>query len=290
MKKKICLIFAIVLVALTLLCSCGGSEYAGLLESDGGSTVNKSVISGDTVDVPEQKYVITSSMTIETKNFKEDIKKINGWISELSGYVETLTEDLNPSNDGLFSDCRMTVRIPVENLGKFQSDIESTGCVTYKTENKENITDSYYEAESYFNSLKVREERLLAIMETATTLDEIIKLEESLADIRQKISYYETLLKTYDNQVEYATINLTIRSVATYTENETFGSRFADAFVSSWIDFWDGCKEFVIWFVSAVPTLLVLGVIGLAIFLIVTGIVRKSKKKRAKKNEANGTN
>lgn len=282
MKRKFCLILFAVAILAMMLCSCSEADrQSGALPDSYNGEITKEVISGDAMEKTEQKYVITARMDIESKDFEGDIKKITGWISELGGYVENLEESTEQTYYGT-NTCRIKARIPVENLAKFKTDVEKTGNVTYKTENKENITDSYYEAESYYKSLKVQEERLMAIMENAETLDEILKLEESLAKVRQQISYYDTLLKTYDNKVEFATMDLTITSVVTYTEKETFGGRFAEAFKTSWIDFWEGCKDFVIWFIAAIPTLLVLGVIGLGIFFIVRGIIKKAKKKKNK--------
>lgn len=50
-------------------------------------------------------------------------------------------------------------------------------------------------------------------MEQAESMDDIIKIETRLSEIRYELQTYETTLRTYDNQVSYSTVNISLYEV-----------------------------------------------------------------------------
>ena len=82
---------------------------------------------------------------------------------------------------------------------------------------QEEITEAYYDTEARLTALKTQEERLLAIMEKAETLDDIIRLEDALSDVRYQIESLSGTMRRYDNLVEMATVEVSLREVESTT-------------------------------------------------------------------------
>ena len=59
----------------------------------------------------------------------------------------------------------------------------------------------------------IEEERLLSMLEKATTVEEMIQLESRLSDIRYQIESLESRLRNWQNQVDYSTITIYLREV-----------------------------------------------------------------------------
>ena len=77
----------------------------------------------------------------------------------------------------------------------------------------------------------------MALMEKAESVDAIIALETRLTEVRYQIQSMESQLRTYDNQVDYATITLSVEEVTIYTpdtqEPKSDLQRMTDGFVTS---------------------------------------------------------
>lgn len=293
MKKTSIFSLAIIIVLLALgFSSCGYSEsrkgydiesYSGnigdaaLYKSELSYTVNSS-------DEVEQKLVVNSTVRCESKQFDESLEAIKKSVSELDGYIKSSKYYDNSSRFNKRT-VSLVARIPSEKYQSFDDAVSSAASVTYRDSSISDITESYYSVKSKYESLLIQEERLLAMLEKADTLADMLVIEDKLAEVRGNIQNYETTLRTYDNKVSYATVEVTLAEVETYTETSpSFGERIKTAFSDSWADFADGAKDFAVWFVETFPTLIILAVIVLIIILIVKGCIKSSKKKQEKRH------
>ena len=129
--------------------------------------------------------------------------------------------------------------------------------------------------------------RLLALLEKCDNVEDMIAIESRLSEVRYKLEAQESTLRTYDNLVDYATVNINIEEVTKYTEPEpeSYGQRLARAFRGGLERTVNGLKDFLVGFVNALPGLLVFIIICLIVFFIIRGISKASNKKRALKNE-----
>ncbi|MBO5980901.1 MAG: hypothetical protein J6Q24_00480, partial [Clostridia bacterium] len=59
----------------------------------------------------------------------------------------------------------------------------------------------------------------------------------------------------------------------------TFGERISTTFIKTWRGFWEFCQDLAVFFVGAMPVLLVFALIGVGVFLIVYLIKRKNRKR-----------
>jgi hypothetical protein len=142
-----------------------------------------------------------------------------------------------------------------------------------------------------------QQESLLALLEKAETVEDIAYLTEQLAQVRYNIESMESQLRTYDNLVDYATVDLEISEVEIYTPvapvEQTTWEKITTGFKASMDDVISGIKNFFINFLIKSPylvrTLIVLAIIvGIIwiIVLIIKAIIKKMIKKYKAKAEA----
>ena len=98
----------------------------------------------------------------------------------------------------------------------------------------------------------------------------------------------ESQLRTYDNLVDYATIQLDVSEVEVYTEVEEkgFWEKIGDGFVNSLESIWAGAKGIFSFLIIALPYLAVFVIVPLAVLFICLRVRKKRRAKRAARSEA----
>ncbi len=87
----------------------------------------------------------------------------------------------------------LTARIPAELSDQFVGQLGSLGTMVSQSESAEDITLRYTDTESRIASLKTEQERLLALLDKADSLDSIITLESRLTEVRYELENYQSL-------------------------------------------------------------------------------------------------
>lgn len=260
----------------------GGFEPAA---SPGGNVAGSSVIS-TAYGQSNQKLIRTKSIKAETKEFDAAVNAINAKVMELSGYIQSSSV----SGTGKGYDMRsvnMTIRIPAQNMDTFVSVVEGSISVLSATEGARDVTLSYVDMESHVKALRTEQEALMKLLEKAEKLEDIIRIQSQLTQVRYEIESYESSLRTLDNQVNYATVELNIREVIEETpvlEERSFGEEVLYGLNQNLhaIGLW--LRNFGIWFLTSIPYLIIWAVIITAGVVIVRKIIRKHKAKKAVKS------
>jgi len=280
----------------------GDSGSFGTSTSSVADTVDDSASVSDKNKVDQNRKLIkTVTIDAETKEYDELITVLEDQIDNFGGYVESMNSWNGSRYDyyGNYSDSSSrnssyTIRVPRENLDAFLESFSALCNIKSKNEGVEDITLSYVDLESHKKALQTEESRLLELMEQATEMYDILTIEDKLADIRYQIQSMESQLRTYDNKVTYSTVYLTIQEVKELTivepEPETFWDRLSRKFVDSMESMGDGFQSFIIWFIAALPHLILWGGICFGIAMIVRAIVRYNIKKAKKRREEEAKN
>ena len=91
-------------------------------------------------------------------------------------------------------------RIPQNKLDEFLNNVNDLGTVSYKSENTEDVTLSYYDSKAQKDALEVEQERLMDILEKSETIEQIIALEQRLSEVRYEINSLGSTLRLLDNK------------------------------------------------------------------------------------------
>ena len=245
--------------------------------------------SGSTAADPlaQRKIIRTVRIMAETKTFDAPAAALEALCTSLGGYIESSSRSggsIRYSSSIVARSANYTLRIPAEKLDAFREGIGGGVNIVDESSKISDITDQYFDVDTRIATLKVEEERLLAMLEKATELEYLITLERRLSEVRYEIESYTGTLRRYDSQVAYSTVHLTLDEVVEYTEvieaPKSFAEELGIAFRESWTDFADGCRDFAVWFVYAIPTLLVLAVISAACIGVILLLVRRANRRR----------
>jgi hypothetical protein len=108
----------------------------------------------------------------------------------------------------------------------------------------------------------------------------MLEIEKRLTDVRAELEIVTNQLNTYANLVSYGTVHLRINEVKEFTvveeEEPTLWQRIGDGFVSSVKTVGKILENLLVFFVAALPFL----VIPAIIVVVVLVLVRRADKKR----------
>lgn len=279
-----------VLFALATLVACGSSqsssdgghyatnnfayESASTTEGVAASEYVMEEAKGEEVDVTlsQEKLVYTGSLSIETLDYGETMKNIRAYIKQYGGIIEYEEEYDNDSTWYYSESARrratknshLTLRIPTENFETFLTSMEGTGKIRSRSTNVENITRAYNNTASRIESLETQHQRLLEMMEEATTVEDMIIIEERLSEVERELKTYQNDLNRMDTDVKYSTIHLSVQEVMEYTPEPNgfptanFLKRIQETWTYAWENFVYFLQQLVLLAIRLLPFVLLI--------------------------------
>ena len=288
LKRALSLLLAILLIT-TLFVGCNAKAPTSGNAGSAGDSFNNEVpkpetgLDGSTVLNPgvadDRKLIRTISMNAETENMDELLSLISLRIKELGGYVESREIYSGSAYESYHSRyATLTIRIPAKSLDTFVSHVEGASNITSVSEDAEDVTLDYVATESHLKVLKAEEERLLKFLSEAKSVSEMLEIEKRLTQVRAELESVTSQLNAYDNLVSYGTVHLRISEVKQYTvveeEDPTLWERIGDGFMTSLKSLGNILEGLLVFFVSAIPFLIIPAIIAVVIVIV----VRKKKK------------
>lgn len=240
-----------------------------------------------------RKLIRTIDLNLETTEFDTFITSIQNTVSAMNGYIEKSGISGRSLYSGQDSDryASLIVRVPSAKLDDFTTQISQSGNITRRSESVRDVTLDYSDIESHKKSLTIEQERLWELLKQAESVDSIIALESRLSEIRYQLESYESQLRTFDNQVDYSTVNLSIEEVTVFTPTapdsipERIQKELRKNLESICLDF----VSLFVWFISSIPFFLIWGIILVVFGKIGWKLITHIKKKLPKKSEKNNS-
>ncbi len=235
---------------------------------------------------PAESRVVTkkAELYLETEDYEKLVDFIEGKVEGLYGYMESSNEYDYESKAGRSG--FMTIRIPTEDLDAFITSIEEEATIRTKTIITDDITSDYVDTESQITALETEQATLLDLLSKANSLSDTIQIQDRLTSVRQELQYYESMMMRMNDEVAYSSVYIDIDEVEHTSASGTgFWHDVKIGFVDSLYDIAEGFKIMAIWFVSALPFVVILIVCG----IIVKSIVKVFRKKKADRGGQSGT-
>lgn len=189
-------------------------------------------------EAPEEKVIHTAHLELETTEFDQSAAALEKLTEELGGYFE------NSSSGDRGSGYRWadyTVRVPSERYEAFLNQAGELCHETWRSTNRENISEVYYDTAGRLKTQQIKLERLQALLAEADNMADLITIESAISETEWMIEDLTGTLRHYDAQVDYATINISLQEVYRLSNVEEpatgLGGRLSAAFA-------DGMRAF----------------------------------------------
>jgi len=210
--------------------------------------VKKGKIIFETADVNETKSLITQT-----------VQKLNGYISDdnVAGYSKRIEH-------------RLTIRVPADKFDLLLNTIsESVNKLDDKKIEVLDVTEEYVDIETRTKTKKELQNRYVALLERATTVEDILRIEKEIGGLQTEIESVEGRMRYLKDRIAFSTL-----TVAYYQEIDTPASPFGffPKFAEGIKNGWDG----FLWFIIGLSHLWVF--ILLVVMLYFVRLWKKKKK------------
>jgi len=296
MNSKLLKLFSLLCVIILIIFSfagCGAnSKSDNIMYSDEeyvaeDSFVEENISDSTSDKVTDNRKIIENiDLTVQTKDFDTLIDNINKNIDKLGGYVENSSVYGREYDSYDNRTANMTIRIPAEKSSNFTDFMSKNSVVVHKTISTEDVTLTYVDMESRVAVLEAEKESLEGLLKDATTMTDIIAIREKLTEVISDIESYKSQLRTYDNLVNYCTIEINIEEVerTAVVEKQNIWQRIGTNLKNNFVIVWDIILNLFVFLISSIPYFIPFIVIPLIVLFIIK-IVRKRRKKQQPKND-----
>ncbi|NCB30768.1 MAG: DUF4349 domain-containing protein, partial [Clostridia bacterium] len=266
----------------------GKAEESGVFGGeDAGSGADAAALYGG------HKVIATYNLEMTTESFDEHYAMLVAKAQELGGYMQDgSVSGTKPENYNDYGrTANLTFRIPSDKAEQFMEYAGGTGTITHTSKSTQDVTLDYYDSETRLKVLRTQLERLQNILVETDNLADIVELEKAIADVTIEIEQMTTQLRRYDDLIDYSTVYLYIneeRLTAGPAATQSIGERISKGFTSNLSGVGVFLENFFVWFISSLPVLLLLTLIGFGIGLLVRRVVRRRKGSGGPRNGRNG--
>lgn len=282
MKKKVFALFSVLAVATLIFAGCG-SAY-----DNSGSKPSAPDIAVDTdktgnIEVSEssannRKIIETVSYDSQTKDFDSFVSSLQEKVLSSGGYIESSSVYGNDYNSYENRRAIIKARIPQKESADFSSYIENNSNVTRKEISTDDITLKYVDIQSRISALESEKTSLESMLDKADSIDSLLKIKSQLTDVIYQLDSYKSQLRTYDNLVDYTTVNITVSEVRKFAAAEEKGvwDRIGENLTENFASVGTFLVNAFVFIVSALPYILLVSVPGIVVIIII--FARKKKK------------
>ena len=238
MKKRLLPLFLALLLSLSACGSSSGGTASSAAAGDASADNGWAEAAMDAADTAggadfsavrrNAKLILNADLSLETQDFEKSAADIEKMTAEAGGYIES---------SGTYGDtgsrsANYTLRVPQEKFEQFYAQLGENMHVVSRSRSSEDVTEQYTDIETRLATLQTKHERLLSLLEKADKMEEIIALENALADCEYEIDSLTGSKRHYDDLVGFSTFYINLREVQTLTataDGTGFGAQLTQA-------------------------------------------------------------
>ncbi|MGE3271448.1 MAG: DUF4349 domain-containing protein [Chloroflexota bacterium] len=164
----------------------------------------------------DRMIIRTVTMTISVANVEAAFHEVEQLAAQQGGYLA----GTQVRHEGERTLATVTLRVPADPT-TYQTTLERLRAladqVVDEQSQAQDITEEYVDLESRLRNLQATEQSLLALLNKATKVEDIIAVQRELTNVRGQIEQIQGRKQALERRADMATITLNIREAATFS-------------------------------------------------------------------------
>src|SRR3982074_2981147 len=179
--------------------------YTGVASTTTNQGIPTVVVSAD------RNLILTAKIDMRSKDPWATSDRAQAIASGLGGDVLNLTQ----SGRGDTRSASLTIRVPSSRFADALQQLKSLdGEVQTSGVSAQDVTDQFVDLQARLTAKQAEEQRYLAILARANTIDEILKVDGSLGNVRTQIEQLTAQINSIKQRTEFSTISMSISTIA----------------------------------------------------------------------------
>src|SRR5256712_11508262 len=225
--RKLALVIAAPLLFVT---ACSGATSAPTAQSRGGeagapapgAVDSVSGFSGNAASAPDKgiptvvvsgdrNLILTAKIDMRSKDPWATSDRAQAIASGLGGDVLNLSQSGNADTRS----ASLTIRVPSSRFGEAVQALKSLeGEIQTSGVSAQDVTDQFVDLQARLTAKQAEDQRYLAILNRASTIDEILKVDASLGNVRTQIEQLTAQINSIKHRTDFSTISMSISTLS----------------------------------------------------------------------------
>lgn len=152
----------------------------------------------------------TASVSLTSGTFDADVAQIEALLSRTGGWMayRSISGTAPSAGDDRGRWASLDMRVPTHALDAFLSEVEAVGQLTGSDRSAEDISDRYQDTQGRLAMYKAQRDRLLALMEEAQDMEDILSIEARLSEVQYELESLQGRLNSWDSRANYASVQV----------------------------------------------------------------------------------
>lgn len=172
--------------------------------------------------VPKMPTRVVKSGTVDLQvpigQAGDTISRISSQAGTLQGFVSTSSIQNTPAPGPGVSpppaSGSVTVRVPVSSFEGMVSFVQKLGTPTSVSTSGQDVTNSYVDLQARIGSLQAARTQFEQILARATTIGDILSVENQINDLQTQVEQLQGQLNVLDDQTSYSTLTVNVSEQA----------------------------------------------------------------------------
>jgi Domain of unknown function (DUF4349) len=187
----------------------GADDSAAGLSGTAASAPDKGVptvvVSGD------RNLILTAKIDMRSKDPWATSDRAQAIASGLGGDVLNLSQSGTADNRS----ASLTIRVPSSRFGDALQALKSLeGEIQTSGVSAQDVTDQFVDLQARLTAKQAEEQRYIAILNRANTIDEILKVDASLGSVRTQIEQLTAQINSIKQRTDFSTISMSISTLS----------------------------------------------------------------------------
>lgn len=162
---------------------------------------------GGSIFGEDRLIIFTANVAVRVEDVPTSVEALIAIADQYRGYVA----GSNFSEGGGTPFASVTLKVPAEN---FQATLDTIRGIAEKvlsvSVNSEDVTEEFTDLDARLRSLKATEEQLIALLNRADTIEDILKVRQQLTQVRVDVERIEGRLNYLERRADLATITVAL--------------------------------------------------------------------------------
>jgi hypothetical protein len=150
----------------------------------------------------------TLGLTVKRGDLARTMARLTGLASAYGGFVANSQSQSGSSGGTPYG--TITLQVPVDNFAAVVKSAEHYGKSTNVSTKATDVTGQYVDLQARLSALEASRQQYLTILAKATSIGDILSIQEQIDNIQQQIEQLQGQLHVLTSETSYSTVNVTV--------------------------------------------------------------------------------
>ena len=152
----------------------------------------------------DRQLIVEARISLEVGEIDATVRQVEALADQRGGWVESA----EIFGEAGYRSASLRVRVPADRLDNAMDALRGLGRVTDEGISSTDVTERLIDNEARLTAWYAQEERLVTLLENAPTVEDIIQIEQRIAQVRSDIEHVEATQRNLTNRVATSLISV----------------------------------------------------------------------------------